>query len=103
MSYCPGDRAAAKYSPAELVFTSRAMPVAVFDTATVAPTTTAPCGSRTVPVRDALSWQHATSAKIATKPTSHRTFPFMLHHRRTPFFSSWRRLNQENSGYVGAR
>ena len=65
MSYSPGRSAAATYSPDEFVFTSRAMPVAVLLTVTVALEMDAPVLSRTVPVKVAVSCARDRVGKIS--------------------------------------
>src|ERR1700730_8655576 len=55
MSYCPGSKAAATYSPSPLHLRSREVPLAVFVMTIPAPGTMAPDWSRIVPVTDAVS------------------------------------------------
>src|SRR5215467_5119570 len=79
MSYCPGGRPAAKYSPDELVFSWRTRPMAVFLTVIPAPETTAPNGSRIVPVSEAVSCAKPRIGPMTNTPTiDHRTFIFLI-------------------------
>src|SRR5215469_3058438 len=66
--YSPGRRAAATYSPAELVVSLRMIPVPVFFTETAAPEMTAPLVSRTVPASVAVSWARAAAERTMNNP-----------------------------------
>src|ERR1019366_8814891 len=76
--YKPGaGNAGTEYSPSEFVLVVRLMPFSALVTATCAFTTLAPVESRTVPVKEAVSWacmNAAESTNIATAiPHSRRT------------------------------
>src|SRR6202795_3742144 len=73
MLYWPGARAAATYSPAELLFTARTVPVAVFLMLTSAWGRTAPDISRTVPVSVAVSEANATPGTSKSPNKSQRS------------------------------
>jgi hypothetical protein len=84
-------KAAMEYSPSELATVLRLMPCSVLVTTTCAPATTAPEESRTVPVKEAVSWP-CTDAAVSTR--AHTAIP---HSRRILIFDSFSPIDAEQN------